>query len=671
MMDFFDKNALNFSNALKEAYKRRMRPAENGYGYPLNEEIPIYNLRDILLRSAEKYKNNTAFLTKDARAIGEEVRFNKRGKPDQTAEYSAVTHGQFAEDSFSLLSALLKLQEKPERIALLAETRYEWYLGYMAAVCGAGTAVPLEKELGAEEIKNLLNRAKADTLICSSAKKADVIEIIDEIENLKTIIYTDKIDEQLTAAVENNPKKINLIYFWDLLARGREIFAADQSVKSLPIDIEKCNILLFTSGTTARSKAVMQSHKNICSNVRATLQMVYIDQSDVFLSMLPLHHTYECTCGFLCAITSGAAIAICDGLRHITKNMKEASVTVVLVVPLILEAFNKNILKAVSKDSTMEAAFKAALTISKLMMKLGVDKRRVIFKEIIDQMGGALRLIICGGAPVDAATLRRFNEYGFDCIQGYGITESSPIVAVNRDGYNKPEAAGLVMPGSEVKIINKSDDGYGEIISKSDSIMLGYYEDPEKTAEVLDEDGFFHTGDLGKFDEKGFLHVVGRQANLIVTKNGKNIYPEELETLLLNYPVIQECVVYPEKGKKDSVEIWAEIYPSRQELRKNPETANVSLTGNEVAEIVRNIIKEINRDLVNYKHILNFKLRDTEFEKTASKKIKRRAQIDKESNKPGIIQEQLSKFVAKTGAAADSISNFAGGGSGEKPNKNK
>lgn len=410
--------------------------------------------------------------------------------------------------------------------------------------------------------------------------------------------------------------------FSGLLEKGRELLSkGDTSFLNAPINSEAPNILLFTSGTTDLAKAVMLSHKNICANLMAMCSMLYIGEKDTFLSVLPIHHTYECTCGFLCQVYRGSAIAYCEGLRHIPKNLKESGTTVMLGVPLIFEAIYKRIWDQASKNPETLKKLKLGIKISNLLKKFGIDVTRKLFKPIHDSLGGNVRLFISGAAGIDPIVAKGFRELGINIVQGYGLTECAPIVGLNRDVDFKDSAAGLPLPGLEVKIDNPNSEGIGEIVVKGPSVMLGYYENPEATNAVL-KNGWFHTGDLGRMDDEKFIYITGRKKNVIVTKNGKNIYPEEIETLLNRSPYIKECMVV---GKHDEESgetvVSAAIVADTEKLQEDFPDAELSLK--KIREILSNEIKGVNKSLVTYKYIKDFTLRETEFAKTTTKKIKR------------------------------------------------
>lgn len=563
---------------------------------PLYEVRKITSLKDMLETSAEIYSNKTAFLIKHK---GNE-------------SYTPVTYKQFKNDVDSLGTALISLGLKGKRIALIGENRYEWAVAYMAAVNGTGLVVPLDKELPENEIENLLTRSKANAIVFSANSRI-------HIQNISK--HTDFIEYYIDMDAEDSTQE-NLFTFSSLLAKGSELLSTgDTSFTSALIDPEIMNILLFTSATTDKSKAVMLSHRNISENLMAMCSMLYIGSDDIFLSVLPLHHTYENTCGFLCPIYRGASVAYCEGLRHIPKNLQESKATVMLGVPLIFEAIYKRIWDQAAKKPELEKKLKLGLKISNILRKLGIDISRKLFAQVHNNFGGNLRLFISGAAGIDPVVAKGFRELGINFLQGYGLTECSPIVALNRDVDFRDNAAGLPLPGIDFKIDKPGTDGIGEIAVRGKSIMMGYYEDQSATDKVI-RDGWFYTGDLGYMDSSRFVYITGRKKNVIVTKNGKNIYPEEIETLLNRSPYIKESIVY---GKDDEVYgdvvVSATVVPDMEKLQED--FPDRSFTPEEVYELVHKEVKTINKGLVIYKYIKDFRIRDEEFAKTTSKKIKR------------------------------------------------
>ncbi|MEG6614063.1 AMP-binding protein [Pseudoclostridium thermosuccinogenes] len=561
---------------------------------PLYEVRPINNLKEMLNSSVELYGNKPAFLA----------------KPKEGGEYKPILFKEYKADVDAFGTALISLGLKGKRIALIGENRYEWSISYLAVLNGTGIIVPLDKELPKNEIANLLTRSKANAIIFTGSKRDDIKDIARELNTVDFYIDMDAVEDDET-----------VMSFGKLLKKGHELVKnGDRSFIDAEIDNEAMNILLFTSGTTDTSKAVMLSHKNICANLMAMCQMVYIDDKDIFLSVLPIHHTYECTCGFLCQLYRGCTVAYCEGLRHIPKNLAESKATMMLGVPLIFEAMYKRIWDQASK-SGLDKKLRTGIKISNLLRKFGIDITKKLFAQVHNSLGGHVRLFISGAAGIDPLVSKGFRDLGIPLIQGYGLTECAPIVALNRDVYYKDDAAGLPLPGVEVKIDHPDADGVGEIIAKGPNVMLGYYEDEKATSKAL-KNGWFHTGDLGYIDSDGFVHITGREKDVIVTKNGKNIYPEEIETLLNRSDYIKESLVYGkmEEGS-DEVTVAAEIIPDMEKIQAEFNIS--SIEDKRVREIIQNEVKAVNKKLVTYKYVKEFQLREKEFAKTTTKKIKR------------------------------------------------
>jgi len=561
---------------------------------PLYEVRKITDLKDMMKQSAVLYKDKAAFMIKE-----------ERGGP-----YVDISYGKYAEDVDAFGTALIHMLGKGKRTAILSETRYEWYVTYMSVVNGAGIVVPLDKEQPNEEMASLLNRSKTDCLVYSSSKKDVVDAIKKDIPGVSHFICMDEIEEDashfsFSTLIKNG---------YDLVADGNREFI------DATVDADIMSILLFTSGTTAQSKAVMLSHKNIVENLMAMCSMKYIGPEDTFLSVLPLHHTYECTCGFLCPIYRGSTIAQCEGLRYITKNMQEAKLTIILVVPLMLEMFHRAIMKKAKADPKMARKFNFGMNLSRCLLRVGIDKRKKLFKAVHDNFGGSLNMIICGGASVNPQIMRDMRNLGIPAIQGYGLTECAPILALNRDIEYNDASAGLPLPTCEVKIIDKDEDGIGEIIGRGPNVMLGYYENEEATKESIDPEGFYHTGDLGYIDENGFIIITGRKKNVIISKNGKNIFPEEIEALVSESDYIAEVMVYGGEDVDGDVLVTAEVKPDMEAIEKE-------LGANPDKESIQNFlekeVKKVNSRLIAYKAIKKVIYREEEFEKTTSKKIKR------------------------------------------------
>ena len=435
----------------------------------LYEVTEIHNLKDVIKKRVNEFPENPVFLVKE-----------KKG-----GEYIPISTEKYDHDIDSLGTYFMSTVKKGARIAIFAETRYEWYTTYLATTNGTGCIVPLDKELPVDDVLNMLTRAEVEILVFSKSKLDIVKQVYGKVDTIKYWICTEKLDDD------------RFLYYQDCLKAGEEKLAAgDKTFTEATIDPEEMTILLFTSGTTAKSKAVMLCQKNICKNLMSMFSMLYIDRNDVWLSVLPLHHTYECTCGFLGQVYRGTTVGICEGLRYIAQNLQEVRPTCILMVPVMLELFYKKIMKGLKEDPKKAKKLQTGMKLANAL-HLPVSMRRKLFKPIHDIFGGRMRLIILGGAPVNPEILTFFQTMGFKCVQGYGLTECAPILALNRDKFFKNHAAGLPLPGCDVKILDPDSDGIGEFISKGDNNFMGYYNDPENTALALDKDGYYHTGDLG------------------------------------------------------------------------------------------------------------------------------------------------------------------------------
>ncbi len=557
----------------------------------------ISDLKDMVKQSAEIFGDLDAFLVKDKK----------------TEIVHKVSFRHFQSDIENLGTALCELGLKDGMIAILSENRYEWCVSYLAIVNGTGVVVPLDKELPQQEIRKLLERSDASAVICSE-KYVDILkENKALLPKLKYIISFD-----------NETSDDDVLSYNELLERGKHLIEnGDKTFLDAPINREEMNMLIFTSGTTDQSKGVMLSHKNIVSDIMAVSQLLYADNNDLILSILPLHHTYECTAGFLTMVYLGVTISFCEGLRHITKNLQEYKPTIIMSVPLILENVYSKVIKKAKKEKRY-GILKFAIFISGLLYKMNIDIRRKLFKEVLDNLGGNLRLVISGAAALNPKAAKALRAMGLNIMQGYGLTECSPIVSVNRLDFYKDSSSGFPLPGIEVKIDNPDSDGIGEIKVKGPITMLGYYKNPGATEEVL-KDGWFYTGDNGFIDKHGFLTISGRKKNVIVTKNGKNIFPEDVELYLNKSEYIKESLVYgyDDENETDTV-VCAKIVPDMEVIAekfgKTPEQ-------NEIYKLIKQEVLKANKKLSSYKKVKHFELCESEFEKTTTKKIKRHAEL--------------------------------------------
>lgn len=562
----------------------------------LHEYRKINDLKDMLEQSAKIFDDKPAFIF-------------KTDKPDK---YDSIDYDDYKEQVDELGTALIDMGLKDKRIAVIGENRYEWALSYMAVVAGTGVVVPLDKSLPEVEIESLIMRSEVEAIFYTKTYKDTMKRIRQENKyNLKYYICMDKEDLQ-----------DGELYIYDLKEKGEELLKkGNKEFVNAKIDNEKMSIMLFTSGTTSKSKAVMLSQKNICTNLMDIASVIKLDENDTMLSFLPLHHTFECTVGFLYPIYSGAKIAYCEGIRHIADNIKDYHVTAMISVPILFENMYKKVMKNIEKQGKMEKV-QTGIKISKFLLKFGIDVRKKIFKEIHEKLGGKVRLFVNGAAALDEETERGFNALGFKIVQGYGLTETSPVVAAGNDKYTKIGSIGKIFPSVEVKIVDKDENGVGEIAVKGDSVMLGYYNNEEANKEVF-QDGWFLTGDLGYMDEDEFLHIVSRKKNVIVLKNGKNIYPEELENLVNKIPGVKESFVYGKPDRDDDLKICVKVVYDKDVIKEEENLEKEE----EIKDFIWSKIKEINKTMPAYKYIRELTITQEELIKTTTQKVKRHEEM--------------------------------------------
>ena len=564
-------------------------------------------IKEIFENATTKYAENTFILEK----------FNSK------EPFKEIKYKEFRSDVLALGTALNDyLKIKDTRVIIIGENTYHWYVSYMAMLCGSGIAVPVDKELPENEIINVINRSKA-TAVIYSTKKKEVLEKIRDSKATKAKYFI-----QMNSDNELKGNSVGLNY---LIKQGNILLNnGNDNYSKIEIDPEEFKVLIFTSGTTSNSKGVMICNKNLAQNINAITAYVKIYESDRLMSMLPLHHTYESTIGFLYPFAMGASISVCQGLRYIVSDLKETKPTAILTVPLLVENLYKKI-NANIKKSKKEAMVNSMIHITNALKGVGLDIKRKIFDEIYENLGGNLRIIVSAAAPIDKKIGKWVEDIGITFLQGYGLTETAPIAALTPEYKTKVGSAGKPVICADIKINNPNEKGEGEILIKSDTLMLGYYEDEEATNEVIDEQGYFHSGDIGYMDDEGYLYITGRCKNVIVTQNGKNIYPEEIELMLGDIPEIKESMVYgkqdTEKKNDKELIITAKVIPNYDEIEK---IHGKNLTDEQVHDIIWEKIKEVNRKLTSYKAIKKLEIKKDEFEKTTTMKIKRYVEIKKE-----------------------------------------
>lgn len=548
----------------------------------------VTDLKDLLYTSAEKFKNRTAFKLKDK---------NKK--------IYNVNYLEFKNYVEAFGTSLIDLGLSNSPIAVIGKNSYSWIAAYIASSI-VGTVVPIDKELHVDDIINFIN---------ISESKA----VVGDVKHIKLILENkEKLKNDIIFININNTNLENVFKYDELIEKGtKKIESGNTSFSDIKINPDDMHILLFTSGTTGNAKGICLSHKNICSNIMSVAQIVKVDKTTVVLSILPIHHTYECTLGHLLVLFGGGTITYCDGLRYISQNINEYSPSFVICVPLLLENIHKKILNTLKKSLPEKYFNNEKHFIDNMPLPL----RFIVKKKIKKSLGGNIKTFIVGAAAINPNLIESFYKLGFKALQGYGLTECSPLVAGNNDFFYKADSVGLPIPNVEYKINNPDKYGTGEIIVKGPNVMLGYYNDPEATNNVFKK-GWFYTGDLGYIDEDGFLYITGRCKSVIVTQNGKNIYPEEIEYYLNESPLVEECIVIGVNYENDrETYVNAKILPNKDALKELLNKDNISY--GDIDTEIKRLISDVNKKLPNYKHIKNFKIVTEPFEKTTTQKIKR------------------------------------------------
>ncbi len=598
-IDEIEELKIDYTDQLKDNLNKK---AEKISGYPGTDYKTI---KEIFVKNIEQYKDRPFIVEKFGRK----------------EPFKEITFGEFGEDVKNLGTGLIRtFRLKGEKIMIIGETTYEWYVSYMAMLCGAGIAVPTDKELPDNELENIIKRSDAAAVIYSPRKKDQIKKVANNCPGVKYFM-------EMYSSDKLNGRHVGLDY---VMQEGK--FLRDMGYEEymdIEIDPDAFALLIFTSGTTSAAKGVMISNTNLAYNINAVTPYVLLTPEDRLFSVLPLHHTYESTIGFLLPMAIGASVAVCQGLKHIAGDMKETSPTAIIAVPLLIEALYKKITQGIEKSGKAQAV-KYMITLTNGLKNLGIDVKRKVFKDIYDNLGGRLRIVVSAAAPIDPKVGRWLEDIGVTFLQGYGLTETAPIAALTPDFDTRVGSAGKAVVCDEIKINDPDENGEGEIFIKGKTVMLGYYEDPEATAAVM-HDGWFNSGDIGYMDEDGFIYLTGRSKNVIVTQNGKNIYPEEIELLLSKVEEIKECMVYGKEvaGEKELI-ITARVIPDYEQIE---ELHGAGLSEEDVYKVIWEQIKKVNRKLSNYKTIKKLEIKNDEFEKTSTMKIKRYAELAKDKEK--------------------------------------
>ena len=564
-----------------------------------SRKMKFTDLKDMLNQTGEVYGDRPAYIF----------------KTEEKGKFRIITHKEFRENINALGTTLIQMGLKDKRIAVISENRYEWELSYLAVAAGVGVIVPLDKALPDNELESLILRSQVEAIIYSS--KYDVImNTLREKKNtnLKYFISMD---------LEENTQGIYAEKA--LVEKGKKLLTdGNKTYIDAKIDSEKMGIMLFTSGTTAMSKAVMLSHKNLVTNVMDIIQRFDLTDEDRFLSFLPLHHVFECTVGFLYPISIGGSIAFCEGVKHMAENIKEFEITAMISVPAVFDIIYRKVMKTIEKKGKL-ANLEKGKKVSQFLLKMKIDLRKQLFKEVHESLGPKLKLVVTGGAALDPETEKGFNDLGFDVEQGYGLTETAPVIAAETPKCRRLGSIGKKFPSVEVKIDDPDEEGVGELMAKGPSIMLGYYENEEATKSALESDGWFHTGDLARIDKDGFIYISGRKKSVIVLNNGKNVFPEEIETLLNKVEGIKETFVFEKKEDDGDVKVCVEIVYDKELIKEL-----YHIEGEEnIKEFLWDKVKEVNKLMPKYKYVREMVITEEPLIKTTTLKIKRHEELKK------------------------------------------
>jgi long-chain acyl-CoA synthetase len=555
-------------------------------------DVPhIDSIQDMVIGSARRYGNKLALED-----------FNET--PISKISYNALLDNVLR---FGAALTGLGIKER-DHIAVIGENRVQWSITYLTAMSFNLVIVPVDKNLGVNEILNILHESEATAIVFSEAFEPMLREKRSSMKHLKHYISMDlkKQDDGFHSMTE-------------LINRSPGI-----DVSKLPqIDPDEMAVIIFTSGTLGRAKGVMLSQKNLASNLMDMVSQFGIFPTDRFLSILPMHHTYECTCGMLCPLYGGSSIYYARSLKTIVEDLQRSKATMLLAVPLLYDKMFKAVYRGIKEKKFVAPLIRPMIKATDILEKVGwKSSKKIVFKEIHHRFGGSIRCFIAGGAAPDPMVAKGLREFGFGFVQGYGLTETSPILALNRLTSFKDDAAGIPLPHVQLKIADPDQDGVGEVCAKGPNVMIGYYRNEKATADTFDDE-WFKTGDLGFIDADGFLHISGRKKNVIISKSGKNVFPEEIEDVLNRSPFIMESMVFGEEDEKEGEIIAAQIVVDAEAFIELSETKGVQITPELIHEVIDDEVSKANRELSTYKQIKKFHVRDQEFPKTTTQKIKR------------------------------------------------
>lgn len=566
-----------------------------------DEPKEIKSLRDLVETSAELYGDKILYIY-------------KRGE----ARYS-FSYNDYRRDLYRLGEGMSRIGLMGRTVAVIGESCPEYMTAYIAAVSGGGVIVPLDRDLGHAEIARFADLSGAEAVFYTEQFNDVLPSLAEQMPQVRYFIPIAPAEGSDTTDGSSSAGDAVILPYSELLALGdKAMEEGDRSFLDYDCtaDMSQMSALLFTSGTTGTSKGVMLSHANLVASVNAASRGTIFGPDNTFVDLLPMHHSYEITCGHLGAANLGGTVYINDSLKNTLRSITTFKPDSLIVVPLYVETMHKRIWAEIARKG-MTRRVRALMKASSAMYRAGIDIRRKLFKQILDGLGGNLRYIICGGAPLSPELVRDFDAFGIEICEGYGITECSPLIAVNRHGKVRLRSVGQPVDNCEVRIADPSADGTGEIEARGRNVMLGYFGNEEATAEVFTEDGWFRTGDVGCMDADGYIYITGRKKNIIILSNGKNIFPEEIEEHLYTSPLIGECVVIGRKNSAGDTRITAVIYPSDEAVELEGKSEEEKLA------LIRDAVNTINRSLPVYKQVRDVELRSEEFEKTTTRKIKR------------------------------------------------
>lgn len=563
----------------------------------MKKEMKLYNvpgiesIQDMLIQSSRKFGSKLALEDLNPTPI------------------SKVTYRELLDHVLRFGTSLKNLGLKERaHVAVIGENRVQWAITYLTAMCFNYVIVPIDRNLTTNEIMNIMHESDSEAIVFSGSYAGVMAESKSSLKKMKLFICMDDTGEDKEFL--NMPK---LIY------QSKEV-----STDELPkINNEDLAEIIFTSGSLGRAKGVMLTQKNLASNLMDMVSMVLIDEKDRFLSVLPMHHTYECTCGLLCPLYCGASAHYARSLKTVVDDIQTVKATILLGVPLLYDKMFRRIIKTIKENKVKSVVVPPLVKLTNLFESAGLTTlKKKVFSELHHKFGGAVRIFIAGGAAPDPLVAKGLREFGFTFIQGYGLTETSPILALNRLDSFKDNAAGIPLPSVQIKIHRPDENGSGEIWAKGPSVMLGYYKNEKVTNDAF-EDGWFKTGDIGFIDDQGFLHINGRKKNVIIPRGGKNVFPEEIEDILNRSPFILESLVFGEKDLKQDEIIAAQIVADAEAFIEYSESNKESITDELINKIIQQEIEKTNKQLTAHKQIKKFYIREKEFEKTTTQKIKR------------------------------------------------